>query len=64
MEPRWVLPKLTLRSGKLTRCQVVPMSDVAYWAQYYDLFNSASDVYSLISAQDSESVVYVQSAAC
>ncbi|WVQ82249.1 hypothetical protein IAT38_004377 [Cryptococcus sp. DSM 104549] len=32
--------------------EVVPLSDVAYWAQYYSLFSSAADVYSLISVQD------------
>ncbi|WWD17544.1 hypothetical protein CI109_101985 [Kwoniella shandongensis] len=32
--------------------EVIPVSDVAYWAQYYSLFNSAADVYSLISVQD------------
>lgn len=51
--------QLKFRSGdngikRLYGDEVVPMSDVAYWAQYYDLFNSAADVSSLISAQDSE----------
>ncbi|KAK8864156.1 hypothetical protein IAR55_001402 [Kwoniella newhampshirensis] len=32
--------------------EVIPTSDVGYWAQYYSLFNSAADVYSLISVQD------------
>ncbi|WVQ99152.1 hypothetical protein IAU59_006284 [Kwoniella sp. CBS 9459] len=31
---------------------VIPLSDVTYWAQYYTLFNSAADVYSLITVQD------------
>ncbi|WVQ77248.1 hypothetical protein IAR50_006931 [Cryptococcus sp. DSM 104548] len=30
----------------------VPLSDVSYWCQYYTLFNSSADVYSLISVQD------------
>lgn len=33
---------------------VIPLSDFEYWAQYYTLFNSAQDVYSLISVQDGE----------
>ncbi|OCF31019.1 hypothetical protein I316_07290 [Kwoniella heveanensis BCC8398] len=32
--------------------EVIPLSDVTYWAQYYTLFNSAADVYSLITVQD------------
>ena len=34
--------------------QVIPVSDVEYWSQYYTLFSSAADVYSLISVQDGE----------
>ncbi|ODN80001.1 hypothetical protein L202_03866 [Cryptococcus amylolentus CBS 6039] len=30
----------------------IPLSDVTYWSQYYTLFNSSADVYSLISVQD------------
>ena len=30
-------------------------ADIIRWAQYYRLFNSAADVYSLISVQDSAS---------
>ncbi|WVF71750.1 hypothetical protein IAT40_006558 [Kwoniella sp. CBS 6097] len=32
--------------------EVIPLSDVTYWAQYYTLFNSAADVYSLITVHD------------
>ncbi|WVW83585.1 hypothetical protein I302_105606 [Kwoniella bestiolae CBS 10118] len=32
--------------------EVIPNSDVTYWSQYYSLFNSSADVYSLISVQD------------
>ncbi|KAK6910396.1 hypothetical protein I203_104428 [Kwoniella mangroviensis CBS 8507] len=32
--------------------EVIPSSDVLYWSQYYSLFNSSADVYSLISVQD------------
>jgi hypothetical protein len=38
---------------------VVPLSDVGYWAQYYSLFNSAADVYSLISVQDGTSTLHL-----
>lgn len=30
------------------------MHDVEYWSQYYRVFNSAPDVYSLITVQDGE----------
>ncbi|WRT66068.1 uncharacterized protein IL334_003020 [Kwoniella shivajii] len=32
--------------------EVIPVSDVTYWSQYYTLFNSSADVCSLISVQD------------
>ncbi|ORY21894.1 high-temperature-induced dauer-formation protein-domain-containing protein [Naematelia encephala] len=32
--------------------EVIPLADVAYWAQWYTIFNSTADVYSLISVQD------------
>lgn len=35
--------------------QVIPLSDVGYWSQYYKIFASATDVYSLISVQDGAS---------
>lgn len=49
--------QLKFRSGengikRLYSEDVVPLSDFGYWAQYYTLFNSAQDVYSLISVQD------------
>lgn len=52
--------QLKFRSGdngikRLYSDEVVPLSDFGYWAQYYTLFNSAQDVYSLISVQDGES---------
>ena len=34
--------------------QVIPLSDIEYWSQYYTLFGSIQDVYGLISAQDGE----------
>ena len=36
---------------------MIALSDVEYWSQYYHVFSSANDVYSLISAQDGMSVV-------
>lgn len=50
--------QLKFRSGdngikRLYSEEVIPLSDFGYWAQYYTLFNSAQDVYSLISVQDS-----------
>lgn len=52
--------QLKFRSGengikRLYGDEVVPLSDFGHWAQYYTLFNSAQDVYSLISVQDGES---------
>ena len=52
--------QLKFRSGengikRLYSEEIVPLSDFGYWAQYYTLFNSAQDVYSLISVQDGES---------
>jgi hypothetical protein len=49
--------QLKFRSGengikRLYGDEVVPLSDYTYWAQYYSLFSSAQDVYSLISVQD------------
>jgi hypothetical protein len=49
--------QLKFRSGdngikRLYSDEVIPLSDFGYWAQYYTLFNSAQDVYSLISIQD------------
>lgn len=43
---------------RLMERQVIPVSDVAYWSQYYRVFGSAADVYSLISVQDGKSVSY------
>jgi len=49
--------QLKFRSGdngikRLYSDEVIPLSDFGYWAQYYTLFNSAQDVYSLITIQD------------
>ncbi|GFZ44221.1 hypothetical protein JCM24511_01943 [Saitozyma sp. JCM 24511] len=49
--------QLKFRSGeggikRLYGDEVIPLNDVGYWAQYYSLFSSAADVYSLISVQD------------
>ncbi|WWC70472.1 uncharacterized protein I206_104423 [Kwoniella pini CBS 10737] len=32
--------------------EVISTTDATYWSQYYSLFNSSADVYSLISVQD------------
>jgi hypothetical protein len=53
--------QLKFRSGdngikRLYSDEVIPLSDFGYWAQYYTLFNSAQDVYSLISIQDGMSL--------
>ncbi|KAK4683945.1 hypothetical protein P7C73_g6263, partial [Tremellales sp. Uapishka_1] len=49
--------QLTFKAGtngikRLSGDEVIPLTDSGYWSQYYDLFNSAGDVYSLISVQD------------
>jgi hypothetical protein len=54
--------QLKFRSGdngikRLYSDEVVPLSDFTYWAQYYQLFSSAQDVYSLISVQDGTSPI-------
>ena len=40
--------------------QVIPISDVGYWSQYYKVFGSAADVYSIVSVQDGESPHYAR----
>lgn len=37
---------------RLSGAEVIPRTDVAYWAQWYTLFASAHDVYSLLGAHD------------
>ncbi|KAE8537640.1 hypothetical protein D1P53_005696 [Cryptococcus gattii VGV] len=37
---------------RLSGAEVIPRTDVAYWAQWYTLFASPHDVYSLLSAHD------------
>lgn len=39
---------------RLSGEDVIPISEQQYWSQYWTLFNSATDVYSMLSAQDSE----------
>jgi hypothetical protein len=46
--------KKQLQGILLSLVQVIPLNDVGYWAQYYSLFSSTADVYSLISVQDGE----------
>ncbi|RXK36807.1 hypothetical protein M231_05891 [Tremella mesenterica] len=49
--------QLKFRSGdngikRLYSDEVISVNDVEYWSQFYRLFNSVADVYSLISIQD------------
>ncbi|WVR07282.1 hypothetical protein IAU60_004323 [Kwoniella sp. DSM 27419] len=37
---------------RLSGGEEIPLSDFGYWSQFYSLFNSAADVYSLITVQD------------
>lgn len=37
---------------RLSGAEVIPRTDVAYWAQWYTLFPSPQDVYSLLGAHD------------
>ncbi|CAD6567302.1 MAG: hypothetical protein TREMPRED_003499, partial [Tremellales sp. Tagirdzhanova-0007] len=39
---------------------VIELSELDYWAQYYRLFNSSADVYSLVSAQDVREALSIQ----
>ena len=52
-----LLPETRGRSALmvLMLLQVIPPSDLEYWSQYYSLFGSSADVYSLISVQDGQS---------
>ncbi|TXT07161.1 hypothetical protein VHUM_03331 [Vanrija humicola] len=48
---------LTFKSGvngvkRLSGDEVIPLSDEAYWSQYWTLFSSAADVYNILSAAD------------
>ncbi len=37
---------------RLSQGDVIPLSETSYWSQYWSVFNSAADVYSLLSVQD------------
>lgn len=37
---------------RLSQGDVIPLSEASYWSQYWSVFNSAADVYSLLSVQD------------
>ncbi|BEJ11066.1 hypothetical protein CspHIS471_0104880 [Cutaneotrichosporon sp. HIS471] len=37
---------------RLSQVDVIPLSEASYWSQYWSVFNSAADVYSLLSVQD------------
>ncbi|KAL1405455.1 hypothetical protein Q8F55_009087 [Vanrija albida] len=48
---------LTFKSGvngvkRLAGDDVIPLSDEAYWSQYWNIFSSAADVYNIVSAAD------------